>query len=53
MLLLKATVKAEDEVGVTLVPGSSGDEAEDGEAEDGDGEAGEEARDACARLLLR
>ena len=47
MLLLKATVEAEDEVGVTLVPGSSGDEAEDG-----DGEAGEEARDACARFLL-
>ena len=37
MLLLKATVEAEDEVGVTLVPGSCFDEAGDCEA---GGEAG-------------
>ena len=46
MILLKAAVEAEDEVGVMLLPGSCSDEAADDEA--GDGEAG----DACVRLLL-
>ena len=45
MLLLKAAVKAEVEVGLMLAPGSCCDEAGDGEA--GDDKAG----DACAKLL--